>query len=601
MKSSSSELKHFRNSYIAYSELTTFIVASVCNVLILQANTFIDAVIVGNFVSTDAMAVVNLFSPLLSVIVMVPALLAEGAMVVGSRALGQQDYEQVNRAFMVNLAGGLFFALALALPISLLAGPFVTLHTDDARLVPLALDYLPVAAFIGVSFVIQNSYTVFLQLSGKARLVVRVTIAQMVINLLLDLLLIIVLGWGLTGAVVATISSYLLSLVMIVPEVRRQWRIFALRSVFHSWLLPLTRRCAALGLSDAAGNLVMAIIFSGVNGAALRLYGADGVIVVSVFMQMLSIGSLVTMGVIFSVQSLGMAYLGEMDLRGYRMVISRGVTIVIVCMSLISLAMALFPDMIIGSFGASDQLIAFARKPLMTLSTTLLPFALLICFCSIYVTQGRVALSTGIILLEPLFILIPAWVFERYCQEAFWWFFPFGVTLALSGCLVAAWIISSRSGLIDRFTLAPRYIDAPYLDFSVKYDEDDVLAAMGDITKFLDVYELSASLRNRISVCTEDIMYSLVRRHQQEKGSAKGFFDIRVMEMLDEKTRQSQGIQMFVKARGKSYDPVQTCAADTELLLTGCDLAMLLVNRLSDGIDYNYRNGVNCTVLKFYR
>ena len=92
-------------------------------------------------------------------------------------------------------------------------------------------------------------------------------------------------------------------------------------------------------------------------------------------MQMLSISSLVTMGVIFSVQSLGMAYLGEMDLRGYRMVIDRGMAIVIVCMSLISLVMALFPDMIIGSFGASDQLIAFARKPLMILSTTLLPFA----------------------------------------------------------------------------------------------------------------------------------------------------------------------------------------------------------------------------------
>jgi len=601
MKENSSVMKHFRNSYIAYSELTTFIVASVCNVLILQANTFIDAVIVGNFVSTDAMAVVNLFSPLLSVIVMVPALLAEGAMVAGSRALGQQDYEQVNRTFMVNLVGGLFFALALALSISLLAEPLISLHTEDARLVPLALDYLPVAAFIGVSFVIQNSYTVFLQLSGKARLVVRVTIALMVINLLLDLLLIIGFGWGLTGAVLATIGSYLLSLVMIVPEVRRQWRIFALRSVCHSWFLPLTRRCAALGLSDAAGNLVMAIIFSGVNGAALRLYGADGVIVISVFMQMLSIGSLVTMGVIFSVQSLGMAYLGEMDLRGYRMVIGRGMTIVIVCMSLISLVMALFPDMIIGSFGASDQLIAFARKPLMILSTTLLPFALLICFCSIYVTQGRVALSTGIILLEPLFILIPAWMFERYCQEAFWWFFPVGVTLVLGGCLVAAWIISRRSGLIDRFTLAPRYVDAPYLDFSVKYDEEDVQAAMGDIMTFLDVYELSASLRNRISVCTEDIMYSLVSRHQQEKESQKGLFDIRVMEMMDEKTRESQGIQMFVKTRGKSYNPVQTCAADTELLLTGCNLAMLLVNRLSDGIDYNYRNGVNCTVLKFYR
>ena len=100
-----------RKPYLAYAELTTFIVASVCNSLILQANTFIDAVIVGNYVSTDAMAVINLFAPLLMLVTMVPMLLAEGSMVAGSRAFGEQDYTQANRTFMVNLAGGLIFSL----------------------------------------------------------------------------------------------------------------------------------------------------------------------------------------------------------------------------------------------------------------------------------------------------------------------------------------------------------------------------------------------------------------------------------------------------------------------------------------------------------
>ena len=221
--------EHIRKPYLAYAELTTFIIASVCNSLILQANVFIDAVIVGNYVSTDAMAVINLFAPLLILVTMVPMLLAEGSMVAGSRAFGEQDYPQVNRTFMVNLAGGLLFSLAAALPISLFAPSLVGLYTDSARLYPLAIDYLPVAAFIGVAFAIQNSYTVFLQLIGKANLVVRVTIVQMMINLLFDMLFIVVCGWGLQGAVYATICSYLLSLVMIVPEVRRQWRIFALK------------------------------------------------------------------------------------------------------------------------------------------------------------------------------------------------------------------------------------------------------------------------------------------------------------------------------------------------------------------------------------
>ena len=81
---------HIRKPYLAYAELTTFIIASVCNSIILQANVFIDAVIVGNYVSTDAMAVINLFAPLLILVTMVPMLLAEGSMVAGSRALASK-------------------------------------------------------------------------------------------------------------------------------------------------------------------------------------------------------------------------------------------------------------------------------------------------------------------------------------------------------------------------------------------------------------------------------------------------------------------------------------------------------------------------------
>ena len=35
-------------------------------------------------------------------------------MVAGSRAFGEQDYPQVNRTFMVNLAGGLLFSLGFS-------------------------------------------------------------------------------------------------------------------------------------------------------------------------------------------------------------------------------------------------------------------------------------------------------------------------------------------------------------------------------------------------------------------------------------------------------------------------------------------------------
>ena len=595
------KVKHIRTPYLTYAELKTFIIASVCNSIILQANVFIDAVIVGNYVSTDAMAVINLFAPLLILVTMVPMLLAEGSMVAGSRAFGEQDYPQVNRTFMVNLAGGLLFSLAAALPISLFAPSLVGLYTDNARLYPLALDYLPVAAFIGVAFAIQNSYTVFLQLVGKASLVIRVTIVQMMINLVFDMLFIVVFGWGIQGAVYATICSYLLSLVMVVPEVRRQWRVFALTSVLRSWFPSLTWHCGKLGLSDATGSFVSVIIFSGVNAAAQRLYGADGLVVVSVFMQMLSVGSLVTMGVIFSMQSLGMTYLGEDDLRGYRMVINRSLLIVIVCMAIISLVMGLSPELLLSCFGADARLIAFARQPIMILSTALLPYSLLFYYCSVYVTQNRVRLSISVILSEPLFILATQWVMEHYFPGLFWWFFPVGVVIALAACLATAWFISRRNPMIDRFTLAPRNISAPYLDYSLNYDERDARSALRDILMYIDICELSKRESNHIAACAEEMMNCIVSMEGSERKSDHHFFDIRIMETMVDEELQAHGVQIFIKWRGKSVNPICDPATNPDVMMAGNNLSLLLVNKLCDDIDYNYRNGVNCVTMKFYK
>jgi Na+-driven multidrug efflux pump/anti-sigma regulatory factor (Ser/Thr protein kinase) len=531
----------------------------------------------------------------------VPMLLAEGSMVAGSRAFGEQDYTQANRTFMVNLAGSLLFSLAAALPISLFAQSLVSLYTDNPRLTPLALDYLPVAAFIGVAFAIQNSYTVFLQLVGKARLVVRVTIAQMMINLLFDMLFIVVCGWGLQGAVYATICSYLLSLVMVVPEVRRQWRIFALKSVFHSWFPSLTWHCGKLGLSHAIALFAEAIIFSGVNAAAQRLYGADGLVVVSVFMQMLSICSLVTMGVIFSMQSLGMTFLGENDLRGYRMVINRSLLIVIGSMGIISLAMGLSPELLLSCFGADERLIAFARQPIMILSTSLLPFSLLFYYCSIYVTQNRVRRSIGVILSEPPFILATQWVMEQYFPGQFWWFFTMGVVIALAACLATAWMISRRNPMVDRFTLAPKTIDAPYIDYSLNYNEQEAHAVFLDIQKYLDICELPKDLSMRTAVCAEEMMNYIVGMIGNKGNSNHHFFDIRIMEIMDNESSQAQGILIFVKWRGKSINPICNPALNPDSLMAGSNLSLHLVNKLCDDIDYNYRNGVNCVTMKFLK
>ena len=190
---------------------------------------------------------------------------------------------------------------------------------------------------------------------------------------------------------------------------------------------------------------------------------------------------------------------------------------------------------------------------------------------------------------------------EHYFPGLFWWFFPVGVVIALAACLATAWMISRRNPMVDRFTLAPKTVDAPYLDYSLNYDEQETRSAFLDILKYLDICELSRELSNRIAVCAEEIMNNLIGLKTQEGESCRHFFDVRMMEIMDDEGTQSRGIQFFLKARGKSFNPVRELSLNPDSMMTGNALSLLLVNKLCDHIDYNYRNGVNCVVMKFFK
>jgi hypothetical protein len=114
-----------------------------------------------------------------------------------------------------------------------------------------------------------------------------------------------------------------------------------------------------------------------------------------------------------------------------------------------------------------------------------------------------------------------------------------------------------------------------------------------------EICELSKGQSNRIAICAEEMMNCIVGMVDNESKSDNHFFDIRIMEMMDDKGVQAHGILIFVKWRGKSVNPICDLAPNPDLVMKGSNLSLLLVNKLCDDIDYNYRNGVNCITIKF--
>jgi hypothetical protein len=133
----------------------------------------------------------------------------------------------------------------------------------------------------------------------------------------------------------------------------------------------------------------------------------------------------------------------------------------------------------------------------------------------------------------------------------------------------------------------------------LNYDEQQARSALRDILKYIDICELSKGESNRTAVCAEEIMSCVVGMEGSERKSPHHFFDIRIMEIIDDEKSQPRGIQIYVKWRGKSVNPICDPALNPDQMMKDRSRSLRLVNKLCNDIDYNYRNGVNCVAMKF--
>lgn len=86
-----------RDLFVIHHSLRNFIVAAVLSSIMEIINTTIDGIVVSQAVSADAISVVTLVDPVLTVVQIFGAILFSGAALIVASAYGNQQYKTVNR------------------------------------------------------------------------------------------------------------------------------------------------------------------------------------------------------------------------------------------------------------------------------------------------------------------------------------------------------------------------------------------------------------------------------------------------------------------------------------------------------------------------
>ena len=261
----------------------------------------VDALIVGNFLGSSALAAVSSSSSLIYMLVGFFQGIGSGAGVLVAHAYGSKNQEALHNSVHTTVAAGIAAGILMTV-LGVFAAPHL-LHwvgTPDSVL-PEASTYLRIYFGGAMGLVLYNAFVGIIQAVGDSRHPLYYLIVSSVVNLVLDVVFIAVFHWGVAGAAFATVLSQMISAVLcliLLVRTPETWRVHLRRIRFHG---PTFLKILHIGLPAGVQSSIVAfanvLVQSHVNSfgeMAMAAYGASATVQGFVFLPIMSFNTALT-------------------------------------------------------------------------------------------------------------------------------------------------------------------------------------------------------------------------------------------------------------------------------------------------------------------
>ena len=188
--------------------LLVFAFPTIIMMVFMSLYTMVDGIFVANFVSSDALAGLNLVIPALSILCSLATMISAGGSVVISRKLGEgRDQEaKEDLSFIVSLT--VAFGVVVTILALVFADPILRLLGTTDNLYDVAYDYYQVLVMFAVPCLLQVQFQYLFVTAGAPNLGLTCVVAGGVSNIILDYVFIVLLDMGIRGAAMATGIGY---------------------------------------------------------------------------------------------------------------------------------------------------------------------------------------------------------------------------------------------------------------------------------------------------------------------------------------------------------------------------------------------------------
>ena len=254
--------------------LFKFSLPSITGMVIIALYSFVDTLFVGRAVGPNAIAGLTIVLPVLIFIVAIGLLTGVGAASVVSRSLGKGDKEKAIIAGGDSFILNTIFNIAAIIPIYFFSEEILRFLGASSEVLPYARDYLEVMlfGFLFLSFSINGSSLI--RAEGKPRASMYEMILGAVTNVILDYFFVMVFGWGVKGAAIATVISHIVSTIYFVVFFMSSKSIFKIKLNVFRIKKSISLEILSLGFSSFLMQMVGSVAFL-LFIRVVRQYGGD--------------------------------------------------------------------------------------------------------------------------------------------------------------------------------------------------------------------------------------------------------------------------------------------------------------------------------------
>lgn len=344
--------------------LLLFAIPMLMGNLLQQLYSIIDSLVVGNFVGPDALAAVGNTAPIVFMITCVSFGISNGASILIGQYYGSGRHEEIKKLVTTSVIYILAVSVVLAVVSMLGSRSLVNFMNTPANILEDSLLYLRIY-LCGLIFVFGFNMisAVFRSLGDSKTPLLFLGIAS-VLNIILDLVFVLMFGWGVMGVAVATvISQFIAFLFQVVLLFKRMEEMggevgpgirgkidMACMKMLTKLAIPTTGQ----ELLVSFGIFATQILINGFGSDVVAAYTAGEKFNGFVMMPMINICGALT---VFSAQNMG-AGKPERIVKGYRATITSNLVFAGVMSGIVALFGPVFIKMFVGQNPPADLMAA---------------------------------------------------------------------------------------------------------------------------------------------------------------------------------------------------------------------------------------------------